>query len=181
MNDQTKFEIEKYRAQAALELERYKGEIQANFERYKSELALHTPQASVLSRAAIDFALSAIRGLLLINGGAIVALLAFLSTVWSSNAPGAQELAINLKMPLGFFVAGAGASTFTAMLAYLAQRAINESWYRKTWKRNWTADILVGSAILAAFAALIGFGIGSWWAVDAFIVSPDKACEFSAL
>ena len=62
-----------------------------------------TPQASMHDRAAIDFALTAIRGLLMINGGAIVALLAFLSNVWTNNASGARELAINLKIPLGFF------------------------------------------------------------------------------
>jgi hypothetical protein len=132
---------------------------------------LETPQASVRDRAAIDFALSAIRGLLLINGGAIVALLAFLSNVWTNDASGARELAINLKLPLSYFMAGVFASVLTAMLSYLGQRAINESWYRITWEQNWTAHILVGLGLIAALASLIMFGIGSWWAVDAFIVS----------
>ncbi len=132
---------------------------------------LDTPQASVRDRAAIDFALSAIRGLLLINGGAVVALLAFLSNVWTDDASGARELAINLKLPLGFFLLGVVASVSTAMLSYLGQRAINESWDHITWKQYSTAHIFVGLAFIAAIASLIMFGIGSWWAVDAFIVS----------
>ena len=131
---------------------------------------LETPQASAHDRAAIDFALSAIRGLLLINGGAIVALLAFLSNVWTNDASGARELAINLKTPLIFLLLGVVASVSTAMLSYLGQRAINESWDHITWKQYSTAQILVGLAIIAAFVSLIMFGFGSWWAVDAFIV-----------
>ncbi len=122
-------------------------------------------------RAAIDFALTAIRGLLLINGGAIVALLAFLSNVWTNDASGARELAINLKIPLSLFLFGAFFSISTAMLSYLGQRAINESWYRITWEQNWTAHILVALGLITASASLIMFGFGSWWAVDAFIVS----------
>lgn len=145
MADQNQPNIERYKTQLALEVERYKGELQQQLETYKGDLSLYVVQGQVRTRAAIDFALAAIRGVLLINGGAVIAVLAFLSNLWAQNDASAKALAIGLETPIALFVAGAGLGTLTAMLTYCAQRAINELAPPEGRKVHWTAHFFYRS------------------------------------
>ncbi len=166
-------DIERYKAQVALEVERYKGELQQQLETYKGDLNRYVAETQVSSRATIDFALAAIRGLVLINGGAVVAILAFLSNLWTQDNASAKVLAAGLQTPMALFVAGAGLGTLTAMLSYCAQRAIHELDAPEGRKTHWFAHLLTGLAILSGFGGLAAFAVGSLQAVDAFTAIPD--------
>lgn len=162
------YELERYKAQLLNETERYKAKLQANLESYRIE---HAGQP-VLVKAAGDYALAAIRGLLLINGGTAIALLAFLADIWATNNVLARELAANLGFALGFLVGGAELSTLTAMLAYLAQRAINELDAPEGRTFHWTANALTLAAIVSAFLSFALFASGSFRAFNAFTAGP---------
>src|SRR4051812_48317463 len=89
-------------------------------ERYRSNLK-HRSELQIGSfNAAIGYALAAIRGLLLINGGAVVALLSFLANVWSKDAA-IRAVAHALKLPLQLFLMGLAAAVACPCAAYLSQ------------------------------------------------------------
>ena len=68
-------------------------------------------------KVAIESANVAIRAMLLINGGAVVALLAFLGTLESGNA---EAVSLNkFVSALRYFAYGVGFSAITAALAYV--------------------------------------------------------------
>jgi hypothetical protein len=69
-------------------------------------------------KALIQFALAAIRGVVLINGGAAVAILAFLGNIWSKD-PASHAAAIALAGPLKLFLSGVGMGVASAGAAYL--------------------------------------------------------------
>ncbi len=168
MTDNPDYELERYKAKLLNENERYKAELQANLESYRIE---HAGQP-VLMKAVSDYALAAIRGLLLINGGAVIALLAFLADIWATDNTLARDLAANLGDAMGSFVGGAGLSTLTAMLAYLAQRAINELTAPEGRTFHWAAHALTVAAIVSAFLSFALFAAGSFRAIDAFTAGP---------
>ena len=168
MTDNPDYELERYKAQLLNETERYKAELHANLESYRVE---HAGQP-VLIKATSDYALAAIRGLLFINGGTAIALLAFLADIWATNTTMARELAANLGYAMGFLVGGAGLSTLTAMLAYLAQRAINELDAPEGRTFHWVANVLTLAAIVTAFLSFALFAAGSFRALDAFTAGP---------
>lgn len=74
-----------------------------------------------LLNAAITFAGASIKSLLLLNGGAAVAMLAFIGSA-AKNIPAAAS-AISLAFPLYCFGLGAASAVLVAMGAYLSQIA----------------------------------------------------------
>jgi len=68
-------------------------------------------------KAAIDSANAAIRAMILVNGGAVLALLAFLGALEDSNE-GSVKIAA-LVDPIGWFAWGVGFAVVTAALAYV--------------------------------------------------------------
>ena len=80
---------------------------------------------------AIDSANIAVRAILLVNGGAVVALLAFLGTLESANGD-----AISLSQfvsALRSFASGVGLAAVTAALAYLVNLMDADFFSRKTY------------------------------------------------
>jgi hypothetical protein len=72
--------------------------------------------------AQIAFALDALRGIVVLNGGALIALLTFLGQAWSKNENQAIIVAMGLRKGLVCFVLGALAGIVAQGLAYLAQQ-----------------------------------------------------------
>ncbi len=69
-------------------------------------------------KATLDTSVLAIRTLILVNGGAVIALLAFIGAVESSE--GAKEFnSTYLVWPLSFFASGVAAGAATSLLAYI--------------------------------------------------------------
>jgi len=69
-------------------------------------------------KAALDTSALAIRSLILVNGAAVISLLAFLGAV-EASAGAAEFKSTYLVWPILWFALGVGSGAFTAVLAYL--------------------------------------------------------------
>jgi hypothetical protein len=104
-------------------------------------------------RSLLSIAAEAIRSLLLLNGGAVVAILTYLGQLHDPRAAGRSRLAI------GTFCAGLTFSIVALMFSYLTQYALlNEGWGNRqgfikhqTWQ--WTA---FGIAVLSLLSFVLG-------------------------
>ncbi|HVA11938.1 MAG TPA: hypothetical protein VNF99_01695 [Stellaceae bacterium] len=109
-------------------------------------------------KALIQFALAAIRGVVLINGGAAIAVLAFLGNVWSKDES-IRAAARTMQLPLSFFLSGVAMGVTSAAAAYMAQVFFT---HRKN-KAGLPFQVL---GILLVLGGLIVFVIGSLKAAD---------------
>lgn len=149
------------------ELERYKAllgyEASAAVEEYN-----HTnEQSRVLLRGIIDFASGAIRTLLLINGGAAIAVMAFLGNAVVKNSSSASDVAAALHAlapSLFWFVVGVFAAGLSAGLAYVSQVIYLEVADQK--RRIMIGNFVRYIAVLSAATSLFMFGLGAWSAHD---------------
>lgn len=122
-----------------------------------------------LIAAAIESANVALKGLLLLNGGAAIALLAFLANVLNGAEPGPDVAAMLARIgnTLTNFGWGAGAAVAASCVAYVTNRAY--AWQMQSYSRNFTHPYLhetpetrrahrigVGANVLA-----VGCGIAS--------------------
>ena len=71
-------------------------------------------------RSLITISVQAFKGLQLLNGGAVVALLAYFG-----QEPEASDVLLRGKYPMTLFVAGLVASTFAFFTSYLTQLALH--------------------------------------------------------
>jgi len=165
------FEIERFKARLAADLESRKATLQKDLEYYKAQLTAHYDQWRLsieretrgqlaMHRSIIDFALAAIRGVTIVNGGAAVATLAFLGQVWARNESTAQSLVAAATPALFWFLAGVAAGPVTAFLAYVAQAFFTE------W-RKWAGEIARVVALLVAIFGVAAFGLGALNALKA--------------
>jgi hypothetical protein len=76
--------------------------------------------------AAVEFAILAIRTLILINGAAVIALLTFVGQVWANDQHNGSAMAHILFWPLLFFLAGLILAVITCLLAYITQMITTE-------------------------------------------------------
>lgn len=145
----------------------------------------HAERMFVLSGIK-EYGLSTIRQLTLLNGGALVALIAFLASLYGkdpSNLALAKNLTAGLIEPLLCFGIGLSAATLTAAVGYLhfyaaesahPQPADLSSWMTGTELPSNPARIrwgIPGSAWLVIFlavASLGAFGFGIHLVVKAF-------------
>lgn len=98
-------------------------------------------RADALEKASIDASVEGLRALLLLNGGACIALLAFLSATMGKEHPIAKEAAFvdGATKALVFFSIGAGLSVVTCVFAYLANQAYSAHMRdRIAFPRHWT-------------------------------------------
>jgi hypothetical protein len=137
-----------------------------------------------LDRAAIDAANAAVKSLLLINGGAVVALLGFIAAL-AGPTPEARSSIASLASPLMWFGGGVGVAVFAGLCAYLvhfcyASASLSQD---QGWKHPYVTEnkaskawLIVGRVfhilgVLAAVAALSLFAtgvIGVRDSIDAF-------------
>ncbi len=125
------------------------------------------------NKAAIESANIAIRSLLLVNGGASVALLAFVGAVESGNSEINSRVLVE---PIRWFAFGVGAAVLTALFAYLVNLldALIAGSMSRNWDHPYIHDtpmakklifrrrLLFFAALLAAVFSAISFFLGVW-------------------
>jgi hypothetical protein len=135
------------------------------------------------ARAAVDLGIAALNAITLLNGGAIVALLAFVGQVWNEGkGAGIVKVLVNSGSPFGWGVAAGGASFF---MAYFYQSTV-------TWRVNLALAALSGPPpaevrrraeftfnltkilmVLSATAAYLLFLWGVFQVLNAFLRFPS--------
>ena len=137
---------------ARLELERER----LALERDRTNLEIQRLQVEALRPgidAVIRFAEIGIRSLLILNGGAALALLSFASSASSRNEP------VTFKTSLCAFGAGAALSVLTAGLSYAAQSAYNREARRPVPDQfigGWLRNIAFVCGLIALGAFVVG-------------------------
>jgi len=95
---------------------------------------------------------TALRTAVLINGGAVIALLAFMGSQRGASMP---ELARSMVGPLGWFTTGAMVSAFATGLGYLAQAGFGNEFKWKSVEIGVLARILAIALVLFAYGAFV--------------------------
>ena len=113
-------------------------------------------------RGIIAFGILALKSVILVNGAAAVALLAFLGHIWGTS-DAALNVAVKAGESLGWFVAGTGAGVAAAGLAYITQVVFQEVGQR-------LGNIVRVFVVALGIVGLIDFAIGASEAVKAFTV-----------
>lgn len=164
---QLQAELDKARLSLQQQIEadthRAKAEIDAHYAHWKLGVERETATHLTMFKAIVDFALAAIRGLIIVNGGAIIALLALLGHLWDQDAASAQAVIRAIRPALYCFVAGTGGGVLTAALAYLSQVLFQE-----LGSRRWLGEVFRVPALVVAMGSLVAFTLGAIWAVNAF-------------
>lgn len=138
-------------------------------ERYKVQLASHLEQQKrdhewniELMRGTLAYGQFALKSSLLVNGGATVALLAFLGNVWTVAEPSRIVMAItNVLLVFGF---GVFSAVVAAGAGYFAQAGYSKEFGRHSIKIGTIAHWAAGIFALASFGL---FGLGIWTAAHA--------------
>lgn len=149
--------------------------------RYNAELA----NGLELFRAVISFADIALKTTFWLNGGAAIAVLAFLGNIWNKQPQ--PMMFIGFTQTLLLFAIGVALSSCCAGLSYITQRFYCNppSKKRKTKKKDCDeksslladeddyryANIACGLAIVFGIASIGFFIYGSWTACLSFLVS----------
>lgn len=137
-------------------LETFKAQQQINIEALKINEAIRLESF----KSTIAIGINAAKSCMLINGGASVALLAFIGNIWSKGSLDMAALLVSkglLMFCIGVFLA-AGCSGFT----YLAQSCFTRSSLGTMKKWQITGHSLNFIAIVAGFLSLAAFGAGSY-------------------
>ena len=106
--------------------------------------------------AAVEFAILAIRTLILVNGAAVIALLTFVGQVWANDQHNGSNMAHILFWPLLCFLIGLVMAVITTLLAYLTQMITTErgkGTIPPESKRLRLVAILASGLSVSAFAA----------------------------
>jgi len=113
-------------------------------------------------KSLIGFGTETLKALQLLNGGAIVALLAYLGQVKPEPA-----VAHNLGCPLMLFIMGLSISTFAFLLAYFTQFSLFNELVNPNYegKRH---TFWLWLAIFCLFLGLVFFVMGAWYGVKVF-------------
>ncbi len=121
-------------------------------------------RADALEKASIDASVEGLKALLLLNGGACIALLAFLSATMGKEHTIQKEAAFvaGATDALAFFAGGALLAVITCVFAYLANQAYSSHLRdRKYYPRHWGyGTAWTRAALGTTLLSLIGFGWG---------------------
>ena len=110
-------------------------------------------------KSLITISFEVLRSLLLLNGGAIIALLAYLG-----QAKNGAEIAKHATYPLSWFVGGLILSLMAFIGSYLTQLALyQESVHSETYKGSHTRWLW--PSIVVGFLSLVAFAVGAFSAV----------------
>lgn len=126
-------------------------------------------RADALEKASIDASIEGLKALLILNGGASISLLAFLSTTMGKEHPIAKEAAFvsGATEALVFFSIGAGLAVVTCVLAYLANQAYSSHIRnREEYPRHWgygTAWTRAGLISTIGSLGLFFYGVYTIW------------------
>lgn len=152
------------------DLEQVKHQYEINQEHAKRAHDLNRQDSAEFRKAAVESANLAIRSMVLVNGGAVVALLAFVGAIASKDF-GYVPKVDDLVTPIWWFALGVGLSSILAALAYLVNMLdadITNS-VNFTWKHPYVED--TSSALrLRGFRTIIH--------VSALIIAVATLCVF---
>ncbi len=157
-----------YRAECERQLAHWQATNEGQLAHWKATIEQSLQTDMAMFRGVVDFALIALRGIVLANGGAAVALLAFMGHILGRSDPATRAGVSPLADALGLFTFGVGSGIASAGLAYMAQVVFLESRNKEGAQRVWPGAIL---RVLAVIAALVGVGLffaGVVSALDAF-------------
>lgn len=167
-------EIEELKAALQKGVEDHKATLAKSVEAYKETLVrereawMTTVRADeVMRKALIDLAMTAIRTTIVVNGGAVIAIMAFVGNLLVKDPVVGKALMAVLAPALASFLTGIGLGTLTAMFAYLAQLGFLE-WERKDGIGSPWAYGLRIAAMVTRFGSFLAFAVGSAIAVHAF-------------
>lgn len=116
-----------------------------------------------LERASIEASTQGLKALLLLNGGACIALLAFISSTIGTRVVGREAAFVSsARQGLVYFALGAGLSVVTCVFAYLANQAYsshlrNASQYPKHWTYG---DLWTRAGLVTTLGSLVLFFVG---------------------
>lgn len=149
-----KFEINKKPSE--IEIESFKAKCESDLAYYKAQCDY---DLEVL-RTAVSSGQAALKSTILVNGGAAVALLAFLGKIWEK---GSTQIAIaSLCLALSFFVSGVLTGAIASGTTYIT----NSCYSVKKAKTGICFHIIT---ILLVIASYLLFGSGSYYSYKAFI------------
>lgn len=130
-----------------VEFEKWKMQNQANLAQYNAENAI----GRELFKAVTTAGQTALKTVILINGGSAVALLAFIGNIWNKST----DVAIveRLLNSMGLFIIGVLAGGVAAGLTYLAQRHYQN---QNEKHGNCINNIIIICVVIAYIVFLIG-------------------------
>ena len=115
-------------------------------------------------RSLINIALEALKILVLLNGGAVVALLAYLGQVENR-----EELAARAAAPIAWFIGGLIAAAAAFVGSYLTQLSLyNEAVH----EQRQLHPIFLWITIVVAILSLVAFSLGAFASLKAFTSAP---------
>lgn len=121
-------------------------------------------------KSLITVSMEGLKVLLLINGGAVVALLAFLGQ--SALGP---KLAPQFWWPMGYFVAGVGFCTLAFVASYFTQFSLYNEHFPERNYRGPKHTSCLWVAALFVFASVGSFGFGAFASVNVFAsITPEQ-------
>ena len=153
--------LERFRTEEQMRVEHYKAELETQRLGYSEEQAWLRDQQVVVLQGVMDFALFTLRTLLLVNGGALIALLALISAAWGFHADQGGALAAELYLALGAFGAALVCCILASFGAYIAQVIFSQAKLTPaTPALPISAQLFRAAAIGAGVASLGAFGFG---------------------
>ncbi len=136
----------------------------AAMEAYKAQWALHGSSLQQVHesnlemlRATITAAQSALKSAVLINGGAAVAVLAFISNAWGK--PGTESVLPGLAYGLSLFVWGVLSAACATGATYFSQAGFGQEFGRHSQAIGLVSR---GLAILSGVGSYVLFGCAAW-------------------
>lgn len=159
-------DLERHKANLQHELQKAKGHMDAHYDHWRLTVQSKMQTQQSMFRGLIDFALAATRAIIFVNGGAAIAILAFLGHVWGADSGTAKHVLEGAKPALWWFLAGVTAGMITAALAYLSQVLFAEL------RDQRPGNYLRVAAVVVAACGLFAFTHGAISAVDAFGTAP---------
>ena len=114
-------------------------------------------------KSLVSLSIEGLKFLALANGGAAVAILAYLGNIAAKCAP-----VPDMRLPMGAFLAGLFFCGFAWLLAYLTQfKLLNET--EDKGESSFASHVkLLWAAIGCYVLSLMGFAFGSWQAIIIF-------------
>lgn len=109
----------------------------------------------------MEYGKSAIKSVIIINGGGVIALLTFLGDTWKDNCEKSSMLAAGLIVPMNFFIIGIFCGISACGIAYFSQK-------RFTFYNNRSGIFLMIVAIALTLLGLILFAMGALMALESF-------------
>jgi hypothetical protein len=159
-NHELNKELESYKYNLNISLERYKYILNKNIEMHK-----HINEYKRINvRGVIDFALSALRSIIIVNGAAVIALLTFIG----NKKPDNSIVSSAFSYPIRAFAVGVGLGLVATGLAYLSQLRLTYTKPSNKRGEATSALILRLLAIITAILGVVAFFCGTWKASAAF-------------